>query len=94
MHLERILNFAQDLIPEQKRSSAPIYFFATAGLRVLAEDIDERIFDDDDTDSDHMLEEDDDDFGVGRISNLLLEIYNYVRDNFPFIIYRDHVKVR
>ena len=91
--LEAILQFAVQLIPTSELPTTPIYFFATAGLRVLAEEKGERIYDDDDEDLDYMLDLDDDDYGQGDIAKLLHAIYSFVSSHYSFIIHPHHIKV-
>ena len=72
-----LLQFAAQLVPDEEHYSTPIFAFATAGLRSLAQTQGERIFDDDDLDEDHMLEVDDDDFNKGKIARTLTAMREY-----------------
>ena len=88
-----LLDFAEQHVPRSQISQTPIYFYATAGLRGAAKDAGERIFDDDDLDHDYMLDEDDEDFGQGKISLLLDRLREFVKEKSSFVFYDDHVKV-
>ena len=55
-------------------------------MRTVAEEKNERIFDDDDTDFDYVLEEDDEDFGRGEIAGLLENIRTYIKQRTSFIV--------
>lgn len=81
-----------EIIPFEKHNETPFFMFATAGLRVLAEKNNERIFDDDEFDEDVGLELDDDDFGEGVVANLLSAIRLALNES-PFQFSDDHVRV-
>lgn len=84
--LEGLFDFVEDWVPEEERPNTPVYLFATAGLRVLAHAHGERIYDDDEG---GILEEDDEDFGKGRVARILASIRKYVREETPFTLERE-----
>jgi len=92
-YFEGLLTFASSLIPEEQRKQTPIYFFATAGLRNLAQEIGERLFDDDEMDEDFMLDADDEDFGVGNVHGLISALRDYFREYPDYVFEDSHIKV-
>ena len=92
--LSTLWEFIEETIPEEYHEKTPIFMYATAGLRVLAEENSEKIYDDDDTDEYMILEEDDEDFNVGKVNKILNNLRNYVKNTSPFqLISNDHVRV-
>lgn len=67
------------------KSKIPLYAFATAGMRVLAEKNEENLIDDDEFDENDIIEEDDDDIHQS-VPTLLLEIRNEIESFFQEII--------
>ena len=92
-YFSSLLEFAAKLVPDEEHSNTPIFAFATAGLRSLAESQNERIFDDDDLDNDHMLDIDDDDFNKGKIAKTL-SATRQLFHNSTFYFHDSNVKVR
>ena len=92
--LRELWSFLEATIPTHKHQSTPIFMFATAGLRVVAERNNERIYDDDDSDGDVILDADDDDYRKGPVAQILLNLREHVRDHTPFTLLQpDHIRV-
>ena len=91
-YFKGLLEFASKLVPDEEHVFTPIFAFATAGLRSLAETQNERIFDDDDLDHDHMLDADDDDFNKGKIAKTLFAI-RVLFHNSTFDFHDSNVKI-
>ena len=87
--LKPLFDFVYGVIPEQHRSSTPIFAFATAGLRVVADQEGLSLFDDDDTDNNNIFEEDDDSYGIGSVERILISVREYIQSSTPFLFYRD-----
>lgn len=87
-----LLNFAKQLVPQEQHSTTPFFIYATAGLRVIAEKNGERIFDDDDFDENHILDDDDEDFGVGVVAHTLDGVRRAIHAS-PFYFKDSHVRV-
>jgi len=87
-----LIKFAKSMIPEEKHSETPFFMYATAGLRVLAENNQEKIFDDDEFDYDLVLEDDDEFFGVGVVAEILRAVRSSLKQS-PFIFEDNHVRV-
>jgi len=91
-YFDSMLFLAEDLIPPSQYAETPIFMFATAGLRALAEKQEERIFDDDDMDENAMLEQDDEDYARGDVSLTLNAIRERLHQS-PFYFRDEHVRV-
>ena len=92
--LEELWHFIETTVPASVHADTPIFMFATAGLRVVAEEDNERLYDDDEFDDNIILDEDDDDFARGSVAQILLNLRNYVRTKTPFKLIRDdHIRV-
>jgi golgi apyrase len=87
-----MIDFAMSLIPEEEHANTPLFMYATAGLRMLADKNKERIFDDDDQDDNAILDHDDDDVKVGEVAATLKAIRSALKES-PFYFRDDHVRI-
>lgn len=92
--LNDLWKFLEENIPNEKHKQTPIFMFATAGLRVLGESVNEKIYDDDDIDDNVILEPDDDDFSKGPVAKIVNHLREYVDTKTSFqLIQNDHIRV-
>jgi len=92
--LNELWEFLQATIPVEAHADTPVFMFATAGLRVVAEEAGERLYDDDEGDDNVILDEDDEDYQRGPVAQILIHLRKHVSEKTPFQLLRpDHIRV-
>eukprot|EP01095_Lingulamoeba_sp_RSL-Kostka_P004097 TRINITY_DN1518_c0_g1_i1.p1 TRINITY_DN1518_c0_g1~~TRINITY_DN1518_c0_g1_i1.p1 ORF type:complete len:560 (-),score=122.10 TRINITY_DN1518_c0_g1_i1:29-1708(-) len=90
--LDELIKYAKNKIPKSHHDRTIAFIYATAGLRVIAKDLNERIYDDDDFDNNFIFEQDDDgylEYKNTKVGKLLQTIKSHFQINSPFKILGD-----